>query len=99
LHGQENLSVSARNHPSKLPAFGAGAIAARQPGELHHVIWLTLMWLGLIALWGASEAWDLALIRRVVARVAQVLRRHERAHPFDWADRGSPGPRPAAGRW
>jgi hypothetical protein len=52
------------------------------------VIWLVFMWLGLIALWGASDAWDLAAARRRVAHAAHQLHHHHRAHPFDWAQGG-----------
>ena len=54
--------------------------------ERESVIWLVLMWLALIVLWGA---WDLAAVRRHAAQAAQHLHHHRAAHPFDWAN----GPR------
>jgi hypothetical protein len=87
-----------RNGTKKLPHFDAGFIRSSRSVDLNHVIWLAFMWLGLIALWGGSEAWDLAATRRRMAHVAHHLHPRHRAHPFDWADGGPSGPRAALGR-
>jgi hypothetical protein len=67
--------------------------------DLIHMIWLALMWLALIALWGVSEAWDVAALRHQAARVLAHLHHRHRGEPFDWADGGPSGPHAAGGRW
>jgi hypothetical protein len=49
----------------------------------HEVLWLILTWLMLIALWGTSERWDLASVRRRVLGAVQQRARSARTHPHD----------------
>jgi hypothetical protein len=50
------------------------------------VIAVLLFWLTLIAVWGVSECWDTALMRRRVGRGLRAVRHPHAAHPFDSDD-------------
>jgi hypothetical protein len=45
----------------------APPIAGRIRVDLHDVLWLALMWIALIALWGASDRWHLGDLARRLA--------------------------------
>ena len=49
-----------------------------------------LTWLALIVLWGSSEHWDPAELRRRAVHVVHTLHHDDRAHPFDWAEELTP---------
>ena len=72
----------------KLTTFGASLLPYQESAELIGVLWMTLTWLALIALWGTSERWHLATgSRRRLARLIHALRHDDGAEPFDWARR------------
>jgi hypothetical protein len=45
------------------------------------VIWLVVMWVALIALWGSSDHWSLAGVRRRVVDAVHDLQRDDGAAP------------------
>jgi hypothetical protein len=69
--------------PRKLPTFAAPLAPAPMRADGHEVLWLILTWLMLIALWGTSERWDLASVRRRVLGAVQQRARSARTHPHD----------------
>jgi hypothetical protein len=48
----------------KLPGCGAAHARLGHRVDLHDVIWLVVMWVALIALWGSSDRWSLGGVRR-----------------------------------
>ena len=66
--------------PPKLPIFGAALICAQDRADLHDVIWLIVLSTALIMLWGSSEHWSLAGLRR---RVGHALHLDHRADAGD----------------
>jgi hypothetical protein len=52
----------------------------RARAEIHDVLWLALTWVALIALWGASDHWNVGDIRR---RLTHVRHHPEAGTPVD----------------
>ncbi len=55
--------------------FGAPRLGCRHRDDLHDVLWLALIWVALIVVWGSSERWDPVRTGRRVAHALDLRRR------------------------
>ena len=69
-------------HPfatAKLTGCVPGIGRRRARADVHDVLWLTLTWTALIALWGCSDRWKLGDLGRRVAHAFHHPRERSRA--------------------